>query len=89
VQHHTPPHAGATTYRTNAIKALLACKPSVIRGNASEVMTAAGAAGKIKGAESTAEVSESVDAAKGLAQQLECIVAVSGKEDYVRTPTER
>ena len=76
--------AGATTYRTNAVAGMLQCKPSVVRGNASEVMTAAGASSTIKGAESTAEVSESVEVAKAMAQRLGCVVAVSGKEDYVR-----
>ena len=30
--------AGATTYRTNAVAGMLHCKPSVVRGNASEVL---------------------------------------------------
>ena len=83
-QIQTSSSAGATTYRTNAIKALLGCRPSVVRGNASEVMTAAGVASTIKGAESTAQVDESVQAAKDLAKRLGCVVAVSGAVDYVR-----
>ena len=76
--------AGATTYRTNAIKSLLQCKPSVVRGNASEVMTAAGLASTVKGAESGASVDESINAAKDLATKLGGVVAVSGAKDYVR-----
>lgn len=33
-----PVGAGATTYRTNAILALLKCGPTVVRGNAGEIM---------------------------------------------------
>ena len=51
-------------------------------------MTAAGVASTIKGAESTAQVDESVQAAKDLAKRLGCVVAVSGAVDYVR-PTLR
>ena len=40
-----PVGCGATAYRTAACVQLLACKPTVVRGNASEIMALAGAAG--------------------------------------------
>ncbi len=40
-----PVGCGATSYRTAACLALLKCHPAVVRGNASEIMALAGAAG--------------------------------------------
>ena len=78
-----PVGCGATPYRTAACAALLRRKPAVVRGNASEVMALAGAAGGVKGVDSTAASHEALEAAKALARDHGCVVAVSGAVDLV------
>lgn len=65
------------------IISLVNLRPTVIRGNASEIMAVAGAAGKTKGVDSTAESTDALEHAKRLAKELSCIVAVSGATDLV------
>ncbi len=62
---------------------LVNLRPTVIRGNASEIMAVAGAAGKTKGVDSTAEPTHALEHAKQLAKDLGCIVAISGATDLV------
>jgi hydroxyethylthiazole kinase len=58
-------------------------KPAIIRGNASEIMSLAGAAGAGgKGVDSTASSDAAVEAAKGLARATGAVVAVTGVTDY-------
>lgn len=74
-------------------KLLLQCKeykPSVIRGNASEIIALAGlwqlggrASSKVRGVDSTDTVDEAVAAAKALATWTGGAVAVSGAEDFI------
>ena len=64
-------------------------KPWVIRGNASEIMALAGAAGTTRGVDSTAESEEAPVMGKQLSLDLDTIVAISGKVDYVRPPPYR
>ncbi|KAK9904093.1 hypothetical protein WJX75_004445 [Coccomyxa subellipsoidea] len=78
-----PVGAGATPFRTQTIVSLVNLRPTVIRGNASEIMAVAGAAGKTKGVDSTAEPSHALEYAKQLAKDLGCIVAISGATDLV------
>ena len=59
----------------------------MIRGNASEIMALAGAAGTTRGVDSTAESSEALELGKQLALDLRTIVAISGKIDYVGFPS--
>ena len=61
-------------------------KPRIIRGNASEIMALAGAAGSTRGVDSTAESEEALALGKQLSLDLGAIVAISGREDYVRPP---
>lgn len=58
-------------------------KPWVIRGNASEIMALAGAAGTTRGVDSTAQSSEALEMGRQLARDLGTIIAISGKTDYV------
>ncbi len=75
---------GVTQSRTNAVTRFLAeCPPTVIRGNASEIMATAGVAATSKGADSTAAVEEAVDCAKQLAAQKNCVISISGTSDYI------
>ena len=67
------------------IVSLLELKPTLLRGNASEIMAVAGAAGATtRGVDSTAAPSDAVASGKQLAKKYECIVGISGKEDLVR-----
>lgn len=78
-----PVGVGATRYRTQVCKELLVYKPTVIRGNASEIISLAGAAGNTKGVDSTASSNEAIAHAKDLALCVGCVVAVSGEVDMV------
>ncbi|MBB4198031.1 hydroxyethylthiazole kinase [Rhodoblastus sphagnicola] len=88
-----PVGAGATRYRNAAIEALLALKPSIIRGNASEIMAVARIAGlnadqaAPKGVDSQHEAGAAKGAALALAQNLSCVVAVTGAVDLVTDGT--
>jgi hydroxyethylthiazole kinase len=79
-----PVGAGATTYRTKTCLLIInECKPSVIRGNASEIMALVNRQGKTKGVDSTASSGSAVDAAKSLAKQSGAVVVISGPTDYI------
>jgi hydroxyethylthiazole kinase len=62
---------------------LLAHHPTVIRGNASEILGLAGAAGGAKGPDSTADSADALPLAVDLARRTGAVVAVSGVVDYV------
>ncbi|TGM11499.1 hydroxyethylthiazole kinase [Leptospira selangorensis] len=78
-----PVAVGALRYRTEIAKDLLQYKPTVIRGNASEILALAGAVGGGKGVDSTAASSDAVPLAKELATSTGAIVAISGEVDYI------
>lgn len=66
------------------------CPPSIIRGNASEIMALAklwnlteGASGTVRGVDSTDEVESAREAAVALARHIKGAVAVSGQVDLV------
>ena len=63
----------------------MSCKPSLIRGNAGEIMTLSGIEGRTRGTDSVASVEECESIARDLAESHGCVVVVSGKVDYVRT----
>jgi len=79
-----PVGAGATPYRDSAISQLLAMRPTVVRGNASEIMALAKANSKAtKGADSTAASGEALDAAWFIRRQYGSVVCISGEADIV------
>ena len=79
-----PVGAGATPYRNAALAELLqAGAPTIVRGNASEIMSLAGLAVRTRGVDSAASSLEAVDAARGLARELGAVVCVSGADDHV------
>ncbi|MEI1278458.1 hydroxyethylthiazole kinase [Leptospira venezuelensis] len=78
-----PVAVGALRYRTEIAKDLLQYKPTVIRGNASEILALAGAAGGGKGVDSTASSSDAIHLAKELAINTGAVIAVSGEIDYI------
>ena len=78
-----PVGVGATPYRNAVARDLVARRPRVVRGNASEIMALAGEAVRTKGVDSTRGAEEARDAARALAEAVGCTVAVTGKIDYV------
>ena len=79
-----PVGVGATPYRTETAKVVLReCKPSVIRGNASEIMALTNANTRTKGVDSTLSSDSALDAAKILAKEYKTIVVISGQTDYI------
>jgi len=78
-----PVGCGATPYRTGVAADLAGRKPAIIRGNASEIMSLAGAAGAGgKGVDSTTGSEAAIDAARALAANTGAVVAVTGITDY-------
>lgn len=79
-----PVGAGATVYRNRSLAEVIgAAAPSVIRGNASEIMSAAGVAVSTRGVDSSAQASDAVDAALALARRTGGTVCVSGEVDHI------
>ena len=86
-----PVGVGATTYRSAAVRDLVSLNPTVIRGNASEILCLADFQKKSgKGVDSTASSDAAVDAAISLAKNSgtttagsQTTVAVTGVTDYV------
>ena len=79
-----PVGAGATRARTAASLELIElCHPTVIRGNASEIMALVDAGVKSKGVDSSAQSSDAVEAARKLAEETGAVVVISGATDYI------
>lgn len=79
-----PVGAGATPYRDKVLQSLLVNKPTVIRGNASEIIALAKKnTGVTKGADSTAKGIEALAAAQYLVKSTGSVVCISGGTDYV------
>lgn len=73
----------ATSYRAGVGARLAAMKPTLIRGNASEIMALAGEAAGGKGADAGDEVAAAEAGARALAARTGAVVAVTGPVDYV------
>ncbi|NYF10559.1 hydroxyethylthiazole kinase [Leifsonia sp. AK011] len=78
-----PVAVGALPVRTELADALLALRPTVIRGNASEIRALAGASAGGRGVDSSDGVDESLEDARSLALSTGGVVAVSGPVDLV------
>lgn len=79
-----PVGAGATPYRNDVLIELLSLKPTVIRGNASEILALASRhAAVTKGVDSTHHSTDAVDAAVTLNQHYGSVVCISGSTDIV------
>ena len=77
VAHH------ATAFRRDAVRRLLALKPAIIRGNASEIIALAGGASAGRGVDAGDPVAQAEQSARELALAQETVVAVTGEVDYV------
>lgn len=78
-----PVGAGASQFRTHAAKTLLTRGVTVVRGNASEIMALVDEPCTTKGVDSTQSSHQAVQAAVTLADQFQCCVVVSGKDDLI------
>jgi hydroxyethylthiazole kinase len=79
-----PVGAGATPYRNQAVESLLETgSPTVIRGNASEIMSTAKVSAKTRGVDSLASAADAMLAAQALAQRTGGVVCVTGETDHV------
>lgn len=78
-----PVSFGAGDFRSQRIRQALASRPTVVRGNASEIMALAGAGAGARGVDATDEVEAALPAATALARQTGGVVAVSGARDAV------
>ena len=79
-----PVGAGATRFRTNTVLRLFnELDMAVIKGNAGEIATLAGAEGEVRGVDSYGVKGDPVQIAKDLAQRLGTTVAISGATDIV------
>ncbi|WP_432562346.1 hydroxyethylthiazole kinase [Kineococcus sp. SYSU DK003] len=78
-----PVAVGGLAFRTGVARDLLQFAPTVVRGNASEVLALAGAGAGGRGVDSTAGAEEAVEAARDLSRRTGGAVAVSGAVDVV------
>lgn len=79
-----PVGAGATSQRTaTALEIIKICHPTIIRGNASEIMALVDANVKSKGVDSNATSGDALSAAKLLSKETQSVVVISGATDYI------
>jgi hydroxyethylthiazole kinase len=84
-----PVGAGATSLRTEAVKTIMDHHSvTVLRGNCSEILSLGFADIKTKGVDSSLSLTdEMVAAAKQMALDKKCIIAISGKDDCITDGT--
>lgn len=79
-----PVAVGALAHRTHFAGELLEHRPTVIRGNASEIASLAGVVGAAgRGVDASVSSEQAVEPARALARSSGAVVAVSGVADYV------
>nr|HID60071.1 hydroxyethylthiazole kinase [Desulfobacterales bacterium] len=79
-----PVGSGATSLRTNSAKKITEeTDVSVIRGNASEILSLRNAQSKTKGVDSIHTVEEAAESAKILANELGTTLAITGPTDLI------
>lgn len=79
-----PVGAGATAYRNEVLQHLLQYRPTVIRGNASEILALANFNTSVtKGVDSTAMSKDAIQAARHLAGIYGAVVCISGATDII------
>lgn len=79
-----PVGAGASQFRNQAIRRIFESGyPSIIRGNASEIMSTLASSGKGKGVDSTESSESALSSAKKLSEETKSVVVVSGETDYI------
>jgi hydroxyethylthiazole kinase len=79
-----PVGAGATRYRTETAKRILAeVDVAVLRGNQGEVATLVGVAAEVRGVESIGAADDAADVARAAARSLGLVASVTGPVDHV------
>jgi hydroxyethylthiazole kinase len=79
-----PVGAGATTFRTKTARDLISQDPpTIIRGNASEIMALYDDKSKTRGVDSAALSDSAIATAQKLSEIHKCVVCVSGATDYI------
>lgn len=78
-----PVAVGATSFRRTTVSTLLEYKPTVIRGNASEIRSLALSTAEGRGVDSDTPAAEVREEAMTLAQRTGSVVVVTGEEDLV------
>lgn len=84
-----PVGAGASSFRDTILQQLLKLQPTVIRGNASEIIALAQFnKTATKGVDSTSNSNDALAAAKLLARQYNSVICISGATDIVTNNTD-
>lgn len=84
-----PVGAGATSFRDQSLQRILAAvRPSVIRGNASEIRALRYAEKGTRGVDSSLTSDQALESARALAETLQCVVCISGATDVIVSPRE-
>jgi hydroxyethylthiazole kinase len=79
-----PVGAGATKLRTDTARNIIeSYKPTVVRGNASEILALSPKGGKTRGVDSIHTMEDAVEAARTIALSLSTVIAVTGERDLV------
>lgn len=78
-----PVAVGATGFRRDLAGRLIALGPTVVRGNASEILALAGLGGAARGVDAGDSVEAAAAAALALARETGGVVAATGKVDFV------
>lgn len=78
-----PVAVGSLPVRTPLARELVELRPTIVRGNASEILSLAGLGEGGRGVESTDSSESAMDAARSLARTHGSVVAVSGETDVI------
>jgi hydroxyethylthiazole kinase len=79
-----PVGSGATKLRTKTAQDIIGSSlPTVIRGNASEILSLSPQGGTTRGVDSVHKAEEAIEAATGIAADLGTVIAVTGQRDIV------
>ena len=79
-----PVGSGATKLRTDTARSIIATAlPTVIRGNASEILSLSAQGAKTRGVDSIHSMDDAIEAAREIATSLGTVIAVTGERDLV------
>ena len=79
-----PVGCGATPYRTETATMLFnELRPTIVRGNASEILTLAGGVAGTKGVDSSHTTDAVADTASAFARERGCVLSISGADDLI------
>jgi len=79
-----PVGAGASNFRNTTIRRLFeAGYPTIIRGNASEILSTLKNSGKGKGVDATESSESALETGQTLSQETGAVVVISGATDYI------